>query len=69
MTNILKSLPILLVFILASNFANGQNMDFESYDPPSTLVVPENPVTKAKFPFVDIHSHHWRMGSMDLSID
>ena len=36
-------------------------MDFEKYDPVSTLVVPENPVTRAKFRFVDIHSHHWRM--------
>jgi len=36
-------------------------MDFEIYDPPSTLVVPENPVYRAKFPFVDIHSHHWRL--------
>ncbi|WP_425342619.1 amidohydrolase family protein [Lunatimonas salinarum] len=32
-------------------------MDFEDYDPISTLVVPENPVYRAKFPFVDIHSH------------
>ena len=36
-------------------------MDFETYDPPSTLVVPENPVYRAKYPFIDVHSHHWRM--------
>jgi len=41
-------------------------MDFEAYDPPSTLVVPENPVQSAKFPFVDVHSHHWRMAEQDL---
>ncbi len=41
-------------------------MDFELYDPPSTLVTPEHPTQRAKFPFVDVHSHHWRMGSMDL---
>jgi uncharacterized protein len=41
-------------------------MDFEEYDPPSTLVVPENPVQSAKFPFVDVHSHHWRMAEQDL---
>ncbi len=41
-------------------------MDFEIYDPPSTLVVPENIVTKSKFPFVDCHSHHWRMATQDL---
>ena len=42
------------------------SMDFESYDPPSTLVVPENPVVKAKFPFVDVHSHHWGLAEKNL---
>ena len=42
-------------------------IDFESYDPPSTLVVPEHPKTQAKFPFIDIHNHQWRMGEGDLS--
>jgi len=32
-------------------------MSFESYNPPSTLKVPQHPVTRAKFPFIDIHSH------------
>ncbi len=41
-------------------------MDFESYDPPSTLVVPENPVNRAKFPFIDVHSHQWRMDTANL---
>jgi predicted TIM-barrel fold metal-dependent hydrolase len=41
-------------------------MDFELYDPPSTLVVPEHPRTRAKFPFIDVHSHHWRMAEQDL---
>ncbi|MDX1478448.1 MAG: amidohydrolase family protein [Saprospiraceae bacterium] len=43
------------------------SIDFESYDPPSTLVVPENPRPRAKFPFIDIHSHQWRMADGDLS--
>ena len=43
--------------VLVLSFASAQEMSFENYNPPSTLVVPENPVTKAKFPFVDIHSH------------
>ena len=42
------------------------HMDFEQYDPPSTLVVPEHPLTNAKFPFIDVHSHHWRMAEQDL---
>jgi hypothetical protein len=41
----------------------GQQMDWESYDPPSTLVVPENPVTRAKFPFIDVHSHQYGWGN------
>lgn len=42
-------------------------MDWESYDPPSTLVVPEHNITRAKFPFIDVHSHQWKMQDMDLS--
>lgn len=42
-------------------------MSFEEYNPPSTLVVPENIVTRAKFPFVDIHSHQFDMPIRDLS--
>lgn len=41
-------------------------MDFEEYDPPSTLVVPEHHITRAKFPFVDIHNHQFAMPTMDL---
>ena len=36
-------------------------MNWEDYDPPSTLVVPENPVMTAKLPFIDIHSHQWNL--------
>ena len=31
----------------------------DEYQPKSTLVVPEHKPGRAKFPFVDIHSHHW----------
>lgn len=45
----------------------GQNeMSFEEYNPKSTLVVDENPVLKAKFPFIDIHGHQYRMPEQDL---
>jgi hypothetical protein len=43
-------------------------MDFESYNPPSTLVVPEHKVTKAKFPFIDVHCHQGEMSTMNLDI-
>jgi predicted TIM-barrel fold metal-dependent hydrolase len=43
-----------------------KSMDFESYDPPSTLVVPEHKITRAKFPFIDVHNHQWSMTRNDL---
>ena len=61
------SLLILAVFVSIPVFAqedDAPKMDFETYDPESTLVVPEHPVTKAKFPFIDVHSHQW-----NLSVD
>ncbi|WP_157638310.1 amidohydrolase family protein [Flexithrix dorotheae] len=42
-------------------------MSFEEYNPTSTLVVPENPVSQAKFPFIDVHSHQFNMPTQDLS--
>lgn len=41
-------------------------MDFEKYDPPSTLVVPEHKVTRAKFPFIDVHNHQFNMPKQNL---
>lgn len=35
-------------------------MDFEEYDPPSSLKVEEHKLTRAKFPFIDIHNHFYR---------
>lgn len=63
----------LVLALLSAHLLDGQRreplditIDWESYDPPSTLVVPENPVDHAKFPFVDVHSHHWGLGEMNL---
>lgn len=41
-------------------------MDVEEYDPISTLVVPEHTLTKAKYPFIDVHNHQWIMPIQDL---
>jgi len=41
-------------------------MDVEEYKPISTLVVPEHQLTKAKFPFIDVHNHQWIMPIQDL---
>ncbi|MDA0194083.1 MAG: amidohydrolase family protein [Bacteroidetes bacterium] len=46
---------------------SGSSMDFETYNPPSSLVVPEHPLTRAKFPFIDVHNHQFGMPDMDLS--
>ena len=42
-------------------------MSFEEYNPPSTLVVPENKITRAKYPFIDVHNHQFDMPVKDLS--
>ena len=56
-----------LIFPLLLHHGYGQEMSFEEYNPPSTLVVPGNEIPRAKYPFVDIHSHQFRMATQDLS--
>src|SRR5438045_8872378 len=43
-----------------------QTLTIEEYDPKSTLVVPEHKIDRAKFPFIDIHSHHWNPTPQDV---
>jgi uncharacterized protein len=38
----------------------ASTLTFEEYEPKSSLVVPQHPRTKAKFPFIDIHNHQRR---------
>jgi len=69
----MKFIPTLIAccFICGCSFsqekAAAQKMDFEKYDPVSTLVVPGKIVTHAKFPFIDVHNHQWGMPTQDLS--
>ena len=42
-------------------------MDIEEYIPKSTLVVPQNFIKKAKFPFIDVHNHQFDMPLKNLS--
>ncbi|MCF6359199.1 MAG: amidohydrolase family protein [Cyclobacteriaceae bacterium] len=60
-------MAIVLLAIMASIPSFAQNMEFEDYNPPSTLVVPEHPITKAKYPFIDVHNHQFNMPTQDLS--
>jgi len=73
----MKAFQILisLAFVLFYLKADAQRrepldltIDWEDYDPPSTLVVPETPTPSAKFKFIDIHSHHFRMAGQDLDL-
>lgn len=41
--------------------ADPKDLSFMAYDPPSTLVVPQHPVSRAKYPFVDVHNHQWEL--------
>jgi len=63
-------IPALLIALFIHSGAKAQKADstmsFEEYDPVSTLVIPSKKVTRAKFPFIDVHSHHWRMATQDL---
>lgn len=41
-------------------------MDVEEYDPVSSLKVPQHPLTRARYPFVDVHNHQWLMPVQNL---
>ena len=58
--------PTLIVLLASAALASAQDVTFEEYDPPSTLVVPETSVTHARYPFVDVHNHQWEMATQDL---
>lgn len=54
-----------LFLLLAPATLSGQTpLTFEEYDPPSTLVVPAHQVTRARFPFIDVHSHQFNAYTM-----
>ena len=61
-----KTFLATLAFAFLATGLYAQTVSFEEYDPPSSLVVPEHPLQKSKFPFIDVHSHQWRMGERDL---
>ena len=56
---VLSLVPALL-FSFAAGPAVAQDvnaMSFAEYEPRSMLVVPEHPVERARYPFVDVHTH------------
>jgi predicted TIM-barrel fold metal-dependent hydrolase len=46
-----------LAALLVSCIASAQTMSIEDYEPRSTLVVPQHPIARAKYPFIDVHNH------------
>ena len=70
--NLVKTLGFIFVVTIAIYYAidtikfKNNIMSFEDYNPPSSLVVDGEVVKKAKFTFIDVHSHLWNMPVMDL---
>jgi predicted TIM-barrel fold metal-dependent hydrolase len=56
-----------LFALLGAGAAWAQSVSIEEYEPKSTLVVPQHKVTRAKYPFIDVHNHQ-RAGSAE-SVD
>lgn len=67
MKNVFLSL-LPLVFTL-STYAQVVEapLGFEEYDPISTMKVEEHIPTRAKFPFIDVHNHQYRMPEQNLN--
>jgi hypothetical protein len=67
MLNRLKLVAVCVVLLQAAQCkAQDKHMDFETYNPVSTLVVPQHPVHKAKFPFIDVHNHQWDVPDQNI---
>ncbi len=68
MTMYFKKFTLFLAVVVLSNtITTAQDLTFEAYNPTSTLVVPGDSILKAKFPFIDIHGHQYRMPEQDLA--
>jgi len=51
----LRSLLALSCLVVLT--ASAQTVSIEEFEPKSTLRVPEHTLTRAKFPFIDVHNH------------
>ena len=57
----------IVIAFLTMGIVSSQEMSFEEYNPTSTLVVPGEVIKKAKYPFIDVHGHQYRMPTQDLA--
>jgi uncharacterized protein len=60
-----RKITLLIILVNMATFA--QDLSFEEYNPTSTLIVPGEIIKKAKFPFIDVHGHQYRMANQDLT--
>lgn len=56
-----RTAALALVLALAAGAPAAQDIGIRQYKPKSTLVAAEHLVPRAKFPVIDIHSHHPRL--------
>ena len=61
-----KIIGFLAFFMVLQALSQDTIMSIEEYSPISSLKVSGEKIYKAKFPFVDVHSHHWNMPEKDL---
>ena len=70
-----RTTAVLAAIVLASAAAAAdpplaaQDVTIVDYEPRNTLVVPGIPLTRAKFPFVDIHGHQRARGMSPAAVD
>ena len=62
-----KTITLLVCTICFSFITVAQTLSFEAYNPKSSLVVPGKIIKKAKFPFIDVHGHQYRMPTQNLA--
>jgi hypothetical protein len=48
-----------LIAVLFAAALAAQTMSIEEYEPKSTLVVPQHVLTRARYPFIDVHNHQY----------
>ncbi|MBU2491181.1 MAG: amidohydrolase [Bacteroidetes bacterium] len=64
----MRKLLFLFIYLFICQISSAQEITFEEYDPASSLVVPENIRPQAKYPFIDVHNHQWRIPTQDLKL-
>jgi len=63
---VLTSICAFIINAALCQNSGNQHMDFVTYDPVSTLVVPQHPLHRAKFPFIDVHNHQWDVPGQNI---